>query len=361
MVLIDFSHMSMRNLYVALSQARPRKVEGEYITSEFITFYYHLMLQSLRHISDKFDNYGEIVLALDSKDNWRKDIYPEYKGHRKKDRDKSEVNFSEFFEYVESFTDVLNANFPYKVIRVHRAEADDIIGILAERYADYEKVIAVSSDKDFKQILEVGAELYDPIKKAKIRMSTEELKKWKIVHILCGDSADNIPHVKRGTEFTPTFISYLKENEIHVKDPATFNKLTISEKLYSDFNVYKVNKKGEVLDELDIFKATPFGPKTAEKFADDLKSNLKLNPIYASNFRRNMDLVLFSKIPQDIQDTIINDFKGIEVQYDPNGIFKFLSENHLSQQLMNVTDFYIDSKKSQDRTSSPAEAMDEWI
>lgn len=361
MVIVDFSHLSMRNLYVALSQARPTKEDGQYVTGEYINFYYHLMLQSLRYISTKFHEYGDIVLALDTKTNWRKEVYPDYKGHRKKDRDESDVNFPEFFKYVAEFTDILHTNFPYKVIQVDRAEADDIVGVLARKYAMYEKTVAVSSDKDFKQILEYGAELHDPIKKANIRMTPEELKEWKLIHILVGDAGDNIPHIKRGTQFTDTFLAYLKQNEIYINDPEKFNELSISEKLYSEFDTYKTNKKGEVLDELDIFKATPFGEAGAKKFIDDLVFNLKQNKIYQQNFARNKELVLFNHIPEDVAEAIEREYAELPFLYEPTGIMQFLTKHSLTSHLMNITEFYVEGNKSKNRNGNGGPAMAEWV
>jgi len=356
MVIVDFSHLSMRNLYVAISQARPSKVDGKFVTGEFIQMYKHLMLQSLRHISDKFHSYGEVILALDTSSNWRKEIYPSYKGQRKKDRDESDVDFPEFFKEVELFIEALDEFFPYKVIRVERAEADDIVGVLCKKYAPYEKVVAVSSDKDFKQILEYGADLYDPIKRQKVKMTAEELKEWKLIHILIGDDSDNIPHIKRGTQFTDTFLAYLKANSVFVNDPEEFNELSVSEKLYANFDIPKKNKKGEILQELDIFKATPFGEAGAKKFIVDIKENLKQNKIYIQNFKRNKELVLFDSIPDDVQEKILDEFDAIEFQYDPNKILQFLTENSLTTHLMNITDFYIDAKKAQE-----TQGLSEWV
>ncbi len=349
----------MRSLYVAISQSKPSKEGGLYVTSEFIKMYKHIILQSLRHLSDKFGKYGDMVLALDSKNNWRKDYYPEYKSNRKKDRDSSDVNFEEFFSEVSKFTDTLDKSFPYKVIEVHRAEADDIIGVLAQKFS-LEKTVVVSSDKDFKQVLEYGVELYDPIKKEFVKMSPEELKEWKLIHVLLGDEGDNVPHIKRGTEFTDNFKAYLKKNEIYLTEPEKFNKLSISRKLYSEYDTYKTNKKGEVLDELDIFKATPFGEAGAKKFIADLKSKLTENRIYVENFERNKNLVLFKHIPEDIRTSIETGFEEISFQYDPNDIMEFLVKNSLTQHIVNITDFYIDGRKMKERHDKK-ESLSEWV
>lgn len=359
MVVVDFSHLTHRNLYTAIAQTKPRKIDGKYDTEAYIKFYYHLMLNSLRHIAVKFKDYGEIVLALDDRSYWRKDIYPDYKGHRKKDREESDIEFDSFFAKVEEFLEVLHAHFPYKVIRVSKAEGDDIIGVLAKHYAPLEKTVAVTSDKDMKQILEYGADLYDPIKQQYIKLTPEELKAWKIEHILLGDEGDNIPHIKRGTEFTPNFEAYLRQNDIHVKSVQEFEELAISNKLYEEYDVYKVVKsgklKGQLTDEKDIFKATPFGEVGAKKFAEDLQKNLLANKQFAKNFKRNKELVLFDGIPEWIENDILKTYKETELTHNSNEIFQFLTKNSLTQQIMNITEFELHPSSNQ------AGAMGDWL
>jgi 5'-3' exonuclease len=361
MVLVDFSHLSARNLYVAISQAKPRKKNGKYITEDFIPFYYHLMLNSLRHITSKFKKYGEIILCLDDRNYWRKDIYPDYKGSRSKKRKESDINFEEFYEKMDELIKALDDCFPYKVLKVPRAEADDLIGVLSMEYGFKEDTVVITSDKDMKQVLEYGVKLYDPIKTQFVEMTPEELKEWKMIHVLCGDDGDDIPHVKKQTQFTDTFISYLKNNNIFVTDPYEFEKLSISKKLYEDFDVKKKNRKGEELEEKDIFKSTPFGPAGAKKALKDIKDFLK-NPLLKKHFKRNCKLVLFDLIPEDLQKEIKQTLREKELKYDPNCIMEFIMENKLQQQMLNITEFYIQGELHKEQHASRVyEKEDEWI
>ena len=355
MILADFSHMQMRMLYVAIGQAKPKKRDGKFITDDFFKMYMHLMLNSLRLVDAKFGaKYGEIVLCIDARSYWRKDIFPDYKGKRKAERDVSEVNFDEFFTKANEFLEVLEAYFPYKVLRVEKAEADDMFGVVAKKYGKTEPVLGITSDKDMKQCIAYGAQIYDPVKTEMVKISPDDLKAWKIEHILCGDEGDGVPHIKRMTQFTDTFIAYLKEEGIHLTDVAEFNKLSISEKLYSDFDIYKQNKKGETLTEKDIFKATPFGPSGAKKFAANLAENLKKDPLLTKHFARNKELVLFDSIPDHISEAIISEYQNLENNYDPNEIMNFLMKNTMMELIKNITDFYIVSGRNQN-------SMSEWL
>ena len=338
---------------MAVGQAKAPKVNGKYDTDSFFPFYMHLMLNSLRLASKKFKDYGETVLALDARGgNWRKDIFPDYKRRRKSSRDESDIDFDSFYERVNEFVEVLGSIFPYKVVHVEKAEGDDVIGVLAKKYAPIEKTVVVTSDKDMKQVLEYGCDLFDPIKMKFIKMSDEELKKWKIEHILCGDDGDDIPHIKRGTQFTDNFISFLRNKDIHVKTVQEFEQLAISQKLYDEYDVWKETKKDGKFK--DIFKPTPFGPSGAEKFAKDLAENLKSNPLYIKHFKRNKELVLFEHIPDWLQENIIKEYESIEMTHNINEIFQFLTKNSLTKLVMDLSDF--DKGKSQNLGS-----VSDWV
>lgn len=354
MIVVDYSHLQHRNLYIAIMQAKPKKKDGKCITDDFINFWYHLMLNSLRLLGHKFTNGGEIILAIDDRSYWRKDIYPEYKGHRGAERAKSDINFDEFFAKANEFLEELNQYFPYTVLHVDKCEADDIIGVLSKMYGRAERVVAVSSDKDMRQVIENGAELYDPIKREMVRMNDEEVRMYKLQHTLQGDSGDNINHVYYGTKFSDVFIKYLKANQIYLDTPEEFEKLSIADKLYSDFDIYKTNKKGEVLLEKDIFKVVGFGEVGAAKAALNLPEFFQKHPLLERNYKRNAELVLFENIPQDIQNNIIVSYQNLTPQYDPNKIMQFLMKYNLKKLLMDITDFYITPQKKE----TP---LDEWM
>ena len=97
----------------------------------------HMVLNSIRAYNLKFRNeYGELIIACDGGRSWRKDVFPYYKANRKKSRDESELNWSEIFEALNAIRDELRDNFPYRVIHVNNAEADDVIGALCNEYGN---------------------------------------------------------------------------------------------------------------------------------------------------------------------------------------------------------------------------------
>jgi hypothetical protein len=137
--------------------------------------------------------YGEIVVACDSKRYWRRDVFPFYKAHRKKDREKSEFDWHLIFETIHKIRDELKENFPYKVIDVEGAEADDVIAVLAGRMAPHEEILILSSDKDFVQLQKYpNVTQYSPILKRFVK--TDDPLGYIKEHIIRGDKGDGIPN-----------------------------------------------------------------------------------------------------------------------------------------------------------------------
>jgi len=335
MIIVDFSHLSHRNLYTAISLVKPKKVSGKFVTDEFMPMFYHLMLNSLRHISKKFPN-NEIILAIDGKNNWRKKICPDYKSNRKKNRDESEIDFNEYFSKLEAFINILDKCFPYKVLKIDEAEADDIIAVLAKKINN---VIIVTSDKDMKQCLLYNAKIYDPIKQKDIDDSIENVKLFKDIHVLIGDKSDNIPSVKEGLEYSQDFIKFLKDSNVYIYD---VEKLEYD---YKDLFEKLKQKFQEKYPEKDVYKKARFGEKTALKFLnnDQLEEALQ-NKKFRYNYERNKTLIDFDFIPKEIEDKIWKTYLEKEVNYNGQCIQKFLLKFNLNEQFMNMNDFTMQAK-----------------
>ena len=155
----------------------------------------HMILNSIRSYNQKFKaEYGEMVIACDDKNYWRRQAFPYYKANRKKDREKSEIDWSAVFEILNRVRDELRDYFPYRVIRVDTAEADDIIATLVAANGNTsEKILIVSGDKDFKQLQTyLNVKQYDPVRKRFIEENRPE--RYLKEHIMKGDRGDGVPN-----------------------------------------------------------------------------------------------------------------------------------------------------------------------
>lgn len=309
MVLLDFSHLSYRNLHTCIYSARPKKINKKYVTKDYISLYFMQMLYSLRKLENDFSEYRNVVLLYDSRNNWRKEVLAkDYKGQRKQERKESEINFEEFFAYNEEFKTFLTG-LGYKTLEVDYVEADDSAYVLS--HITNEKSLLVSEDKDWVQhMIDSKVDLYKPVKKEFMcneQIDKNELRKDRAVHILIGDAVDNIKSVMEELHYSDEFKSFCSSLNLDVSIASEFEELDIYEDIY---------QKAEE-NEIPIWKKGRFGPKTARKFVDNpteyIKKNIKDRKRFYSHIRRNRQLVDIKKLPEKYKQQVIEEFKKEKV------------------------------------------------
>ena len=184
MILVDFSGIAIANIAI-------NKVNDEGMLR-------HMMINSLRMYRSKFkDQYGELVLAIDAGNNWRRNYYPQYKANRKKSRKESDFDWNEAFRILDLVQTEIRQNFPYKVIKIDECEADDVIGTIVantQEFGQYEDVMIISSDHDFKQLQKFpNVKQFSPLLKKPV---VEDNPRSNLVEkILTGDAGDGVPNV----------------------------------------------------------------------------------------------------------------------------------------------------------------------
>ena len=187
MIIMDLSQVMISNLMIQLGNHTNAEIEEDLLR--------HMILNSVRSYNVKFKNeFGEMIIACDAGNNWRRQIFPYYKANRRKNREKSEINWTSVFETLNKVRDELKDYFPYRVLRVEGAEADDIIGTLAQTYGNTnEKILILSGDKDFVQLQAyMNVQQFDPVQK-KWR-KTNDVDKFMKEHIIRGDAGDGVPN-----------------------------------------------------------------------------------------------------------------------------------------------------------------------
>ena len=160
----------------------------------------HIALNTIITDKEKKTRYiGElgIVLAFDGVNYWRRDVFPNYKQNRKKNKEKSKFDFAQFYSDFNILKQEFKENIPYRCIEVPRAEADDIIATLCKKYGQLEKICIVGADKDFLQIQEWDLHYpvvqYSPWHR---KFLTLEMKDHTIIEHICGgDAGDGIPNI----------------------------------------------------------------------------------------------------------------------------------------------------------------------
>jgi 5'-3' exonuclease len=186
MILIDLNQVLLAGLMAQIANQKGKLDEN---------LIRHMVLNIIRgHVKNFKKDYGEVVLCCDNRKYWRKDYFPFYKASRKKNRDKSDLDWHMIFDMLAKFKQELKDHFPYKVLDVEGAEADDIIGTLVPIYSPHQKILILSSDGDFLQLqYYANVKQYNPSQK-KYVISENPIMDLK-EKIIRGDKGDGIPNI----------------------------------------------------------------------------------------------------------------------------------------------------------------------
>jgi len=264
MILVDMNQCMISNLMMQI------KIDDE-LNENMVR---HMVLTSVKSYKKKFyEEYGNLVLCYDSKHYWRKEFFPYYKQNRKKDREKSSHNWSKIFDVLNKIRDEIRDNFPYVVMEVYGAEADDVIATLAKytsiqniskqkQNLPIEKVLILSGDKDFIQLKKYPCvSQYNPLQKKYV--SGIDAKQYIKEHVIKGDRSDGIPNFLSASD---TFVSGKRQK--------------------------------------------PISKKNIEKWIN-LEPENYCNSEQLSNYHRNLKLIDFTMIPSEIETKIVEQFKTL--------------------------------------------------
>lgn len=183
MIIFDFQQVALSNIHQQINHL------SDTLNEDMIR---HMILNTLRSYILKFrSEYGnEVVLAYDSKNYWRKQIFSNYKSNRKKVRESQDLDWKEVYRILDKIKLELKLHSHYKVIEVDTVEADDIIAVLSNMN---QKTIILSSDKDFIQLHNNNVKQYSPIMKKYIESDDIDNQLYEL--IIYGDRSDGIPNI----------------------------------------------------------------------------------------------------------------------------------------------------------------------
>lgn len=251
----------------------------------------HMILNSIRRINKGFrKRFGRIVICTDNVDYWRKSAFPYYKANRKKDRDESEIDWTLVHKILDDLRIEIKENFPYKVVNVPGAEADDIIAIITKHFHSQEKILIVSGDKDFMQLQKYeGVHQYGPIQDK--LLIAQDPAKFLFDHILRGDKGDGVPNFLSADD---SLVAGIKQKSIYE---------------------VKVN----------LWYGQPI-----ETFCTD--------DTLLANYYRNKKMVDLSEIPIEIETAILKEF-DTPIIGSSDMIFGYLVKNRMKNLLECIREF----------------------
>mgnify|MGYP001348543482 FL=1 len=253
MIIVDINQIMISNLMVTIHR------DNLELSEDLVR---HMVLNSLRGHNKKFrKEYGDMVIACDSGNVWRRQAFPNYKAGRKETREKSEHDWTMIFDILSKVKDEIKTFLPYKVIEVESVEADDIIAVLCRR--TNEKVLILSGDKDFIQLHNDRIKQYNPVLNKFVGQG-ENPSLYIREHILKGDRSDGIPNV------------------------------------LSDDNVF-----------IEGRRQRPLSKKKIEAWCNEIVPTF--NEEEQKNYDRNKQLIDLGCIPRELEDKINREFDTFEV------------------------------------------------
>ena len=222
MILVDMNQVTISNLMMQLGSKRDNELDENLVR--------HMELNSIRGYRSRFhEAFGEMVLCYDSKKYWRRDYFPNYKSNRKKDRANSGLDWNTIFETLNNIRDEIKEIFPYKVLEVEGAEADDVIASIvqhvAETPSEFEHILILSGDKDFIQLQKHNfVKQYSPTLKKFVKDIDPDI--YIREHVLKGDRSDGVPNFLSPDN---TFVDELRQKPLSKKKLETWIDLEPSD------------------------------------------------------------------------------------------------------------------------------------
>lgn len=283
MILVDLNQVMISNMMMQIGNHRNAEIDENMLR--------HMILNTLRANRQKFkDEFGELVICADDKNYWRRQRFPYYKANRKKTRDESELDWSAIFAALNKIRDEIKTFFPYKVIQIESAEADDIIGTIVHTEGTElnagKPILILSGDKDYIQLHRyANVKQYDPTRKRWITHSSPE--KYLFEHIIKGDSGDGVPNI-----LSPD------------------NCLVIGQ------------------------RQRPITKKRLEEWQDINSMDNEVK----RNYLRNKSLIDLSEIPENIKELVLDEWNA-ENTKDRSQLLNYFIKNKLRNLTESITEF----------------------
>lgn len=283
MILVDLNQVMISNMMAQIGNHTDALLDEGMLR--------HMILNTLRANRKKFNNeYGELIICCDDKNYWRRKVFPYYKAGRRKNREESELDWNMIFNSLNKIKAEIAEFFPYKVIQIETAEADDIIGTIVHMEGKElnigEPILILSGDKDYIQLhTYANVSQYDPTRKRWIRHENPD--QFLYEHIIRGDAGDGVPNVLSADN---TFVTGSRQKPITKK-------------------------------RLVEWKEVPTRPTEVER-----------------NFHRNKALIDLKDIPQDIKQQVVDKYEYDDGK-DRSQLLNYFIKNKLRNLMENISEF----------------------
>jgi predicted class III extradiol MEMO1 family dioxygenase len=260
----------------------------------------HLFLNKLLYIKKRTETFSrKIILCVDHKINWRKNIFQYYKKNREKMREESDIDFKKLFVVMNEFYFELVTYFPFCTLRNQYIEADDWIAVLTKHFSEEsiaENVIIVSTDRDFYQLQQYKNVLYQFDHRECSNIKIENPKNQLKAKVLLGDRGDGIPNV------------------------------------FSDDDTFVIEEKRQIR----------FGEKKAWQHVidNDIENFIQENKL-EKNYQRNQRLINFDYIPDQIKEVILKKYVSYNYMRNKTQLEAYFNSRDMNAMRNRIGEFFV--------------------
>ncbi len=286
----------------------------------------------LKMLKDYHAPYIAVIFDA-ARENFRNDIYPEYKANR----DETPEDLIPQFPLIREATEA----FDMPALEVEGYEADDLIAAYTRLALEAgKKVVIVSSDKDLMQLVQPGVRMLDPMKSIWIE-EEQVIEKFgvtpdKVVDVqsLAGDSVDNVPGVPGiGVKTAAQLINEYGDLETLLERAEEIKQNKRREKLIEHAEDARISKQLVKLDENAPVPMSLADLKTHDPDKPELMAFLQKHAFNSIIKRLGGETVQVAAAPQATSDdphiddiilppvsdnvyTLINDAKTLQTWID---------------------------------------------
>jgi hypothetical protein len=297
MIIVDFNQTAISTLMAELAGRTDVEIRKDLIR--------HMIINAIRSYKVKFGaEFGELVIACDNRHYWRKDKFPYYKASRKKARQDSGFDWKLIFDTLAEIRAELHAFFPYQVIDVEGAEADDVIAVLSQWTQTNalvtegldevpQPVLILSGDHDFIQLQKFkNVSQYSPIHKKWVKPDST-INSYLMEHIVKGDKGDGIPNILSEDD---TFVTDKRQKPVTAKKLEAWQQIAL----------------------------------------DDFHNHVEVD--VARNFQRNRYLIDFEYIPDTVRNNIVSAWTT-QPRKDRGQLLNYFIEHKMKNMIEHLGEF----------------------
>ena len=170
-IVVDFTYLQHQSIFSRnnalmrkdeIALTNPEQAQKMFIPPSTYTCMVSL-ISCLKKVGINDECGDKVILAVDGRHSWRKNLDSSYKGKRQEQRQQAQyINWDIEYGLHNDLVEKIDNSLPFFIVKGEGLEADDWIAEICKFFKD-NQVIIISPDKDFNQLLTLdNVRIYSP-------------------------------------------------------------------------------------------------------------------------------------------------------------------------------------------------------